>query len=65
MKTGDLVMIKHIEVNPETDRGLIGLIVKKQFLDFPYADEYFFHVQTQGRILRYHQDRLELLNEKR
>lgn len=65
MNAGDLVMIKHIEANPETDRGLIGLIVKKQFLDYPYDDEYFFYIQTRGEIMRYHQNRLELLNEKR
>ena len=65
MKRGDLVIIKHIEANPKLDRGLAGLVLEKHFLEYPYDDEYCFHIHTSQGLLKYHQNRLEVISEKR
>ena len=64
MKVGNIVRIKDIDANKKSHRGLVCLILK--------VEKSYYHGNYQGKVcviqsvrkrLRYHEGRLEVINE--
>ena len=63
MKVGDVVRIKDISANKESHRGLICLILKveKPVMDISSGDVCV--IRSTNKRLRYHERRLEVIND--
>ena len=62
MKVGDVVMIRYITENRKEDRGKIGIVIKHS--KAPYRSPgYVCTLKTSTQILKYHEGRLEAINE--
>ena len=62
MKTGDVVRIKDMSSNKESHRGLVCLVLKVE-KSAMILDSKVCVIQSATKRLRYHEKRLELINE--
>ena len=65
MKVGDVVKIKDISSNKESHRGLICLILKVEKPVMDKSSGVVCVIQSGTKRLRYHEGRLEVINEER
>ena len=63
MKVGDVVKIKDISSNKESHRGLICLVLKVEKPVMDKSSGVVCVIQSGTKRLRYHEGRLELVNE--
>ena len=62
MEPGDVVRIKDISANKESHRGIICLVIKVE-KSAMILDSKVCVIQSSTERLRYHEKRLELINE--
>ena len=63
MNVGDVVRIKDISANKESHRGLICLVLKVEKPVMDKASGDVCVIQTGTKRLRYHEGRLEVIND--
>ena len=62
MEPGDVVKIKDISANKESHRGIICLVIKVEKSSM-FLDSKVCVIQSATKRLRYHEKRLEVINE--
>ena len=64
MKIGSLVKVKDSKANCEKDIGKVGIIIKvKKSYYYGNYEGLVCNIQTATETLRYHEGRLEVINE--